>query len=430
MPGTDGCFVGIDLGTSGCRAIAIDAAGSVLAEARAPLPPSRRDGACSEQDPADWWRATLAVLDGIAGQGAGPVAALAVDGTSSTLLLCDAAGRPCTPALMYDDRRAAAAAARVAAVAPADIPALGAGSALSKLLYLLDRPQAATAAHALHQADWIAGRLGAGFDRSDENNCLKLGYDPVLRAWPGWLERLGLPAGILPRVQPVGTPYGLVGSELDGRHGLSGDTLIVAGTTDSNAAALAAGLRESGDAMTSLGSTLVLKILSPRPIASARYGVYSHRIGRHWLVGGASNSGGAVLRQYFSDSEITRLSRQIDPAHPLGLGYYPLPARGERFPRNDPQMAPRMAPRPEQPAAFLQALLEGIADIEAEGYRRLAELGAPPPSRVFSAGGGAGNPTWLAIRGRRLGVPLLPARHVEAAYGAALLARDAVSAGA
>jgi sugar (pentulose or hexulose) kinase len=151
--------------------------------------------------------------------------------------------------------------------------------------------------------------------------------------------------------------------------------------------------------------------------------VYSHRIGDHWLIGGASNSGGAVLRQYFSDARLAELSARLRPDRPLGLGYYPLPCPGERFPRCDPDLPPRITPRPADDAEFLQGLLEGIAEIEAEGYARLATLGAPSPRRVFTAGGGAVNEAWRQIRERRLGMPVSRAPHTEAAFGAALVAR-------
>lgn len=355
------------------------------------------------------------------------VRSIAVDGTSSTLLLCDRQGVPCTRALMYDDRRAVAEAELVAAVAPADSPARGPGSALAKLLYLLAAPGGECApAHAAHQADWIVGRLGGTFGIADENNVLKLGYDPVARAWPAWLSRLPLPARLLPRVYPAGSPLGRIAADIARDLGLPADVLLVAGTTDSNAAALAAGPTRPGDAVTSLGSTLVVKVLSERPLASSRYGIYSHRIGDHWLAGGASNAGGRVLLQHFSDQELVELSRRIDPSRRLGLGYYPLPGVGERFPVNDPLMQPRMQPRPAERSAFLQAIFEGLADVEALGYERLAQLGAPYPTRVFSSGGGAVNEVWREIRERRLGVPVLRAAQTEAAYGAALLARAAV----
>jgi sugar (pentulose or hexulose) kinase len=151
--------------------------------------------------------------------------------------------------------------------------------------------------------------------------------------------------------------------------------------------------------------------------------VYSHRLGDRWLAGGASNTGGAALLAHFAPKALAALSARLDPDRPTGLHYYPLAAPGERFPRNDPTLAPRATPRPADDARFLQALLEGIAAVELAGYRLLARLGAPYPTRVWSTGGGAGNLPWTRIRARLLQVPVLRARHTEAAYGAALLAR-------
>lgn len=93
--------------------------------------------------------------------------------------------------------------------------------------------------------------------------------------------------------------------------------------------------------VTSLGSTLAIKLLSTTRIEDARFGVYSHRLDDKWLVGGASNTGGAVLRQIFTDEQLEKLSEQIDPMEASPLDYYPLQSVGERFPVADPNMAPR-----------------------------------------------------------------------------------------
>jgi sugar (pentulose or hexulose) kinase len=226
-------------------------------------------------------------------------------------------------------------------------------------------------------------------------------------------------------VVPAGTALGRISRTVAARLGLPADLQIVAGTTDSVAAALAASKGDTGEAVTSLGSTLALKVWCDTPVNAARYGIYSHRIGDRWLAGGASNSGGAVLRQHFNETELEQLSLGIDPEKPSGLDYYPLPTTGERFPIADPGLRPRLEPLVEDRRQFLHGLLEGIANIERQGYRRLAELGAPYPSCVYTAGGGAINETWSAMRARLLGVPVRPARHREAAYGAARLAREA-----
>jgi sugar (pentulose or hexulose) kinase len=419
-------FLGIDIGTSGCRAIVIDDDARVVGETRAPLPPSRRNAqGSSDQRPEDWWQTVAAMVAQIEPRLRAGVRCVAVDGTSSTLLLCTAEGRPLTPALMYNDTRSGTPAQLIARTAPPDSPARGAGSALAKLMYLYNDSVASEAAHALHQADWIAGRMTGIWGVSDENNCLKLGYDAESRTWPDWIGQLDVPLSLLPDVRPVGTPIGTISADAAAQLGLPDATLVVAGTTDSNAATLAAGATENGDAVTSLGSTLVVKIFSDRPVASAKYGVYSHRIGQRWLVGGASNSGGAVLRQFFNDDELASLSAQINPDVISALDYYPLPGPGERFPTCDASLPPRLTPRPDDRVAFLHGLLEGIAAIEAQGYARLTSLGAPRPRRVLSSGGGAFNDVWRRIRQRHLGVPVERAAHVEAAYGSALLARAA-----
>ena len=87
-----------------------------------------------------------------------------------------------------------------------------------------------------------------------------------------------------------------------------------------------------------------------------------------------------------------------------------------------------MSPRPADDALFLQGMLEGMARIEAQGYRLLARLGAPEVRRVMTLGGGAANAAWSAIRSRHLGVPVLQAPQASAAHGAALLAARALTA--
>jgi sugar (pentulose or hexulose) kinase len=268
----------------------------------------------------------------------------------------------------------------------------------------------------------LAGCLTGDFGHGDENNCLKLGYDPVARQWPAWLAELGVPIPWLPAVQPAGSRLGSISAAAHRATGLPAGLPVFAGTTDSVAAALAAGMAAPGDAVTSLGSTLALKILADRPVVSAAHGVYSHRLFDRWLAGGASNSGGAVLRAYFSAAEMAELTPRLQPQQPTGLDYYPLLRPGERFPVNDPGLRPRLTPRPADRLRFFQGLLEGIARIEQSAYGLLRQLGAPPPARVITTGGGAANRPWRQMRESLLGVPVVAAECTEAAVGAALLA--------
>jgi sugar (pentulose or hexulose) kinase len=416
-------FIGIDLGTSGCRAVALDARGEVHAEAHADLPRPRREGERSEQDPAHWWRAVHAVLAQLAARiDAAAVTALAVDGTSGALLLADENGDPLGPALMYDDARSRAEATLIAGVAPSGSAAHGTGSALAKLLHLRRNGAAGGARHALHQADWIAARLSGRCGVSDENNCLKLGYDAVARRWPDWLARLDVDTGWLPTVARPGEEIGRLRNEAILRLGYPPTLAIRAGTTDSVAAFIATGARNPGDAVTSLGSTIVLKVLCTLPVSAPEYGVYSHPFGGLWLAGGGSNSGGAVLLDHFTPAAMAAMTPQLQPDRATGLDYYPLRAPGERFPRNDPDLPPRLTPRPDSDLRFFQGMLEGMAHIEAEGYRCLATLGAPWPERLMTVGGGARNPAWTLIRERALGLRCVAPRSDQACYGSAMIA--------
>jgi len=416
-------FLGIDVGTGGVRACAIDGEARIVGIASTALPKPRQDGDAIDQDPELWWNAvveTLAKLD----VDRAAIRRLSVDGTSGTLLLTDGEGKPCTTGLMYNDARAVAEAAKIAGVAPSESGAHGRSSALAKLLHLLGNG-ADKAKHALHQADWIIGRMVGRFDGSDENNALKLGYDPVTRRWPDWLDKLNVPRALLPQVRVPGAGIGAIDPAMARKLGLSTEARIHAGTTDGVAAFIATRASNPGDAVTSLGTTLVVKLLADRPVFAAEQGIYSHRLGDRWLAGGASNTGGAALLAHFPAEALEAMTPQLKPSQPTGLDYYPLPKPGERFPIADPNLAPRVTPRPADDVVFFQGLLEGVAAVEALAYRRLGELGAPPLRRVISIGGGAKNAAWSAIRQRLLGVPVTIAEQTEASYGAALLALHA-----
>jgi sugar (pentulose or hexulose) kinase len=409
--------IGIDVGTSGARAIAMDPAFAIVAQASARMSDFGEDG----RDPAIWWRAVEAALGQVLGSvSRDRIVALAVDGTSGTLLPVDGEGRPLAPALMYfdavEDRDILQA---IAARAPTTSAAHGPTSGLAKLMQF---QTVSAVARVLHQADWIAGRFSDRFDVSDENNALKTGYDPLNREWPDWIGRTGALPALLPVIVSPGAPVGQISSHAAADFDLPGDVIVVAGTTDGCASFLGTGADTIGDAVTALGSSLTVKILSDRPVFAPQYGIYSHRIDDLWLVGGASNTGGKVLAHYFSVEQMVELSGDIDPKTDTGLDYYPLLGKGERFPIFDPNLPPRLEPRPDDDASFLKGLFEGMAAIETLGYARLAELGGPPLRSMRTVGGGAGNPAWLAIRQARLHAPFLPALSEEAAAGTARLA--------
>lgn len=405
--------------------MAIDDQCSDLAVYRASLPPPAQQGPACEQAPSLWWDVCQCVLLELLNKiDRGKVCAIAIDGTSGTVLLTDTHGQPLTPALMYNDARATAQLARIKQLAPTESAVNSVTAGLPKILWLAEQAQDLPVRHLMHQSDWLTYQFTQQAGISDSNNCLKSGYHPQTCSWPDWIAQLGIPIEWLPKVLVPGQVISPIAPSSARVFDLPSDTLIVSGTTDSTAAVIATGAHQVGDAITSLGSTLVCKVISDKPVFASDYGVYSQPFGKHWLVGGASNSGGVVLRQFFTDMQMQQLSAKIDPQRATGLDYYPLPTMGERFPVNDPTLAPRLTPRPENDIAFFQGLLEGIARIEYNGYRLLHELGAPYPTSVRSVGGGAVNSAWTQIRSQLLHTNMVTVTHSEAAYGSALLARQ------
>ncbi|PON99878.1 Carbohydrate kinase, FGGY, C-terminal [Trema orientale] len=398
-PGGERLYLGMDFGTSGAR---------------------------KSEETVDWarsWKATLfLLLEDVPSHLRESIASISIDGTSATTLIIDSTtGEPLWRPFLYNES-CPDALPTVKSIAPANHTVCSSSSTLCKLVSWWEcRGSNEKSAVLLHQADWLLWLLHGKMGVSDYNNALKVGYDPELDAYPSWL--LSQPySELLPSVRAPGTSIGHLKEDVRSQFGFAKDCSVCAGTTDSIAAFLAARATEPGKAVTSLGSTLAIKLMSTSRVDDARFGVYSHRLDDKWLVGGASNTGGAVLRQIFTDEQLVKLSEHINPMEPSPLDYYPLKTAGERFPVADPKMAPRLHPRPESDVDFLHGILESIARIEAKGYNLLKDLGATKVEEVFTAGGGAKNEKWTKIRERVLGLPVSQASQTEAAYGAALLA--------
>jgi len=412
--------LGIDIGTSGVRTAVLEY-GELISEARTPH---------LTQDPANidaekWWKTVRECLtmQGQAlrtlGRDLSEISGIAVDGTSGTMVLTDTELRPTSPALMYNSKGFEAEAALIANHVSGPHITKGGNSALARAIRL-KKLSPSKPSHLMHQADFIAAKLTRVGGRSDFNNALKTGFDPGLEKWPDWIEHVFDPA-LLPVVHSPGVPLDKVAPDIARDFGLSAQTTVHAGTTDSIAAFLASAPLKSRVAVTSLGSTIAVKYLSPIRVDAPEIGLYSHRLGDLWLAGGASNSGGAVLKAHFRDDQLQTLSKAIDPAQSTGLDFYPLLDAGERFPVNDPDLAPRLEPRPQDDVAFLQAMLEGMARIEATCYRKIEALGAGYPETVYTAGGGSANAAWTGIRSRALGLEISVSKHTEASIGAARL---------
>lgn len=423
-------ILGIDVGTSGIRAVVVETKGisspTVEFSSSVIMPFPDRNKSKSEQDPTIWLMALEKLFSQLqAYDRLSKITKLVLDATSSTVLLCDTNGKAYSAALMYDDKRAQQQARLIKEVAPDTSGAHGASSTLSKVMWL-ENHLTETSDHfnpesyiICHQIDFLNYFLTGRLNITDENNALKLGYDSVRQCWPDWVKNLV--SSTLPEVVAPGTELANIKPNLAQQYNLNKDLIIYTGTTDSIAAFLASGADQVGDAVTSLGSTLAIKLLSDQPVFAPQYGIYSHHLKGQWLVGGASNAGGAVLLKYFSLMTLTGLLPQIDITSPTDLHFYPLLGTGERFPIADASLKPKLSPRPKSDATFLQAMIEGLVEIEVLAFKRLNELGAPKVNKIFTVGGGLKNDVWMAMRQQQLTAKIESAKNTDAAFGATRL---------
>ena len=411
--------LGIDIGTSGVRAVLMNSKFDVAAQSSSLM----SDFGPNHRSPVVWWKSLESALEQLrteAPEQWRQVLGISVDGTSGTMLALNNEFEPIGDALMYNDPvESPDILEQIREHAPRESAAHGATSGLAKLMTLQELPGCH---RVLHQADWVLGKFIGEYRWSDENNSLKTGYDPILREWPNWISQTKARRELLPDPKEPGQVTGEIDQKIADRFGLAKDIKIVSGTTDGCAAFLATGATEIGDGVTSLGSTLVVKILSDQPVFAPEYGIYSHRIGDQWLPGGASNTGGNVLIHFFSDEELIGHSRNIDPKTQINLDYYPLLKAGERFPINDPVFPPRLEPRPPDDQTFLHGLLIGMSKVEALAYKRLKELGGPDLKSLRTVGGGSKNSVWTALRQKQIPVPMQNVASNQAAAGAARLA--------
>jgi D-ribulokinase len=421
-------WVGLDLGTQSARAVAVSASGRVAGSGSQPLA-SRRDGPRHEQDPGAWWAALAgACRDALAGIASVRVEGVATCATSGTVLLVDRAGAPLTAALMYDDARATAQARRIAAAGHDLGHRVGAGWGLAKLLWLLDEdPALARGARLAHQCDVVTRALTGHAVATDASHALKSGYDVDAARWPQeLLDELEVPAQLLPEVVPPGARLGVVCERAAVASAIPAGTPVVAGMTDGCAGQLAAGALRDGAWNSVLGTTLVLKGVSPRRVRDPGGVLYCHRSpDGGWLPGGASSSGAGVLTQTFPGRDLDELgdrARAHEHAAPLA---YPLVARGERFPFHAPQAKAFVVGEPADDGERFAALLQGLAYVERLCLDYVSLLGAPVDGELSLTGGATRSRYWCQLRADVLGRPVRLPEQTESAFGMALLAAAA-----
>ena len=426
--------IGLDMGTGGARAVAVDLSGELVAGGRADLPAkaARVDGPCVVQDPQAWTQAARTALGEVSAAltSRHRIVGIAVDATSGTFLLADERGQPLTPGIMYNDLRATDEAPAADEALRDDLAPYGiriaASFALPKIVHLArSQPELfARFGRVLHQTDWIVGMLSGRYDVTDVSSALKTGADPGSLTWPAAIEEdLGIPRHVLPQIVLPGVPIGEVTAEAAASMGLPAGIPVVSGCTDGTAGCLASGAREVGNLNVTLGTTLVFKAIAETPLIDPAGALYNHRHpAGGFLPGAASSAGGDWIPKYFPHADLDHLGREAARVLPAQRIVYPLVKTGERFPFACPSATGFGLDEITSPAERFAAGMEGVACLERMGIQCLERLGLEVSETIYATGGGAASATWLRIRAsanrRVYTVPEQP----ECAVGAAVLA--------
>jgi D-ribulokinase len=422
-------WLGIDIGTGGVRGALVDDEGTLLASAESPLRSMHPRPGWHEQDPESWKTAVASVCRATLSQVEGrPIAGLALCGTSGTMLIGDRHGRPRTPAVMYDDSRAAnnlpALAEIWARVAERNAYRIQPTWGLPRLAWLLEQFDDQRDARLYHCPDYLTTWLVGEPTATDTSHALKTGYDLVANRWPeAAFEAAGISDFVLPPAVRPGALLGHICADGAEATGLSIGTAVVAGMTDGCASQIASGTLRAGRWNCALGTTLVLKGVSKHLLRDPAGAVYSHaNPDGGWLPGGASNCGAGVLRSQFPSADLHVMDRAAAARGPTPAVRYPLAASGERFPFVRPDAEPFQLGEPRDEAEAFTALLQGVAFVERLSLTYMTALGAETGGELAFTGGATRSDVWNQMRadvlGRAVGLP----RHPESAVGVAILA--------
>jgi xylulokinase len=406
-------LVGLDIGTTGVKALAIDETGALLARAEESYPLSIPQPGWSEQDPADWWRATERALAALQVK----PTSIGLSGQMHGLVVLDAQNRVLRPAILWNDQRTAAECAEIEArIGLERLISLTGNRALTgftapKLLWLRrHEPETfAQIAHVLLPKDYIRLQLEGEHTTDVADASGTLLFDVAAREWSAEVcDALEIPSDWLPRAY---------------------ESPEIAGAGDQAAAALGVGIVEPGALSVVLGTSGVvfaaLESFAADPLARAH--VFCHAVPDTWHAMGVMLSAAGSLRWFRDVTGADYGTLDVEAAkHPPGadgLLFAPYLA-GERTPHADPNARGAFVGLAlgHDRGALARAVLEGVAYGLRDSLELLRELGVEA-SVGRASGGGARSELWLRIVASVLGLPLeLTAVEEGSAYGAALLA--------
>jgi xylulokinase len=438
-------FLGLDIGTSGVKAVVVDEHDRVVAQSGAPLAVSRPRPLWAEQDPEAWWQAVATALDALAADAPRAMAAVQAIGLSGQMLgvaLLDAADRPIRPALLWNDGRASAECAALEQRFPAFADTVGCrampGFSAPKLLWLAHHePQAlAQTRRVLLTKDYVRLRLTgeAASDRADSSATLLM--DTRAGDWhEAIVAACGLDRSKLPRLVESAETAGTLRRDLAERWHLPAATPLVGGAGDNMCAGVGVGAVSAGDAYIGLGTSGVYFLANDRFVPATGGGMHTHRhaVPNLYCQNAVVLSAGAALAWVATllRTDIDTLMTEVEAARltPVETPVFTPYLSGERTPHDDPGLAAAFSGLTHStgPAALVQSVLEGVALTLADCHDALLDSGAAIGA-VTLTGGGARSDLWARLIAAALGCPLEVQADAQSgpALGAARLARQGV----
>lgn len=437
-------FIGIDLGTSGIKALLCDDAQTILASATAPLSVSRPAPGMSEQDPADWWRALDDAMSQLRGQQPAAMARVRGIGLSGQMhgaVVLDDAGQVLRPAILWNDVRASAECGELERALPSLRAITGnmamPGFTAPKLAWLRRHEPAtfARAAHVLLPKAWLRFRMTGALleDMSDASGTLWL--DVGARDWSdAALAATGMTRAQMPALVEGSAPAGVLHRDLAMAWGIDTAPILAGGAGDNAAGAVGLGAIMPGRAFVSLGTSGVIFAATERfrPWPQQAVHAFCHALPGLWHQMSVTLSAAACLAWWSGVCgvpESVLLDEMGLPTAPSSVLFLPY-LSGERTPHNDADIRGAFAnlSHDTDRASLTQAVLEGVAFSLRDGLDAL-EASGTRLAEVDIIGGGSRSPAWRQIIADILELPVqcLADGEYGGAFGAARLARLAVT---
>ena len=437
-------LLGIDLSTTGAKALLIDERGQTVASASIPLTLSTPRPLWAEQQPRDWWEATAASIRAALATAdirGDEVRAIGLTGQMHGLALLDERGEPLRPAILWNDQRTAAECDEIRArlgrerlIAITGNDALPGFTAPKILWVRRHEPEVyARAARLLLPKDYIRYRLTGDYamDKADGSGTLL--FDLAARDWSSEVvTALDIPRSWLPPTFEGPAVTGAISAEAAALTGLAAGTPVMAGGGDQAAQAVGVGVIEPGAAAITLGTSGVVFAATSTPLfePEGRLHAFCHALPERWHLMGVMLAAAGSL-QWLRDTlapgvpfETLLTEAAQAPAGSEELLFLPY-LSGERTPYPDPLARGAWVGLTlrHRRAHLARAVLEGVAFGLRDCFSLLSQVGLGGVARVRISGGGARSPLWREILASALATPLETVAADEgAAYGAALLA--------